>query len=120
MRLAVIGTGIAGNAAAWLLSERHAVTVYERVECQWCHSQSPAGSTTCQTCGAPLDTADRVEALREALSRQETQAPVAVMERETVTVESKVAELMAALSRPGTLAFRTFIQSCNGPVEIVV
>ncbi|MBR0740008.1 FAD-dependent oxidoreductase [Bradyrhizobium liaoningense] len=30
MRLAVIGTGIAGNAAAWLLSERHAVTVYER------------------------------------------------------------------------------------------
>ncbi|MEY9179937.1 putative NAD/FAD-binding protein [Bradyrhizobium sp. USDA 313] len=30
MRLAVIGTGIAGNAAAWLLSKRHAVTVYER------------------------------------------------------------------------------------------
>jgi predicted NAD/FAD-binding protein len=30
MRLAVIGTGIAGNGAAWLLSERHAVTVYER------------------------------------------------------------------------------------------
>jgi predicted NAD/FAD-binding protein len=29
MRLAVIGTGIAGNAAAWLLSKRHAVTVYE-------------------------------------------------------------------------------------------
>ncbi|WP_439368050.1 NAD(P)/FAD-dependent oxidoreductase [Bradyrhizobium sp. DASA03120] len=30
MRLAVIGTGIAGNAAAWLLSKRYAVTVYER------------------------------------------------------------------------------------------
>src|SRR3954462_5780271 len=30
MRLAGIGTGIAGNAAAWLLSEFHAVTVYER------------------------------------------------------------------------------------------
>lgn len=30
MRLAVIGTGIAGNAAAWLLSQRYAVTVYER------------------------------------------------------------------------------------------
>jgi predicted NAD/FAD-binding protein len=30
MRLAVIGTGIAGNAAAWLLSKRYAVSVYER------------------------------------------------------------------------------------------
>jgi predicted NAD/FAD-binding protein len=30
MRVAVIGTGIAGNAAAWSLSRRHAVTVYER------------------------------------------------------------------------------------------
>ena len=30
MRLAVIGTGIAGNAAAWLLSQRYSTTVYER------------------------------------------------------------------------------------------
>jgi predicted NAD/FAD-binding protein len=30
MRVAVIGTGIAGNAAAWSLSRRHTVTVYER------------------------------------------------------------------------------------------
>jgi uncharacterized protein len=30
MRVAVIGTGIAGNAAAWALSRRYAVTVYER------------------------------------------------------------------------------------------
>src|SRR5512135_1906464 len=30
MRIAVIGTGIAGNAAAWTLSKRYAVTVYER------------------------------------------------------------------------------------------
>jgi uncharacterized protein len=30
MRLAVIGTGIAGNAAAWLLSQRYPITVYER------------------------------------------------------------------------------------------
>jgi predicted NAD/FAD-binding protein len=28
--MAVIGTGIAGNAAAWLLSQRYPVTVYER------------------------------------------------------------------------------------------
>jgi predicted NAD/FAD-binding protein len=30
MRVAVIGTGIAGNAAAWTLSKQHPVTVYDR------------------------------------------------------------------------------------------
>jgi uncharacterized protein len=30
MRIAVVGTGIAGNAAAWTLSKRYPVTVYER------------------------------------------------------------------------------------------
>jgi predicted NAD/FAD-binding protein len=30
MRVAVIGTGIAGNAAAWILSRRYPVTVYDR------------------------------------------------------------------------------------------
>ncbi len=30
MRIAVIGTGIAGNAAAWALSQRYQVTVYDR------------------------------------------------------------------------------------------
>ena len=30
MRIAVIGTGIAGNAAAWTLSNRYRVTVYDR------------------------------------------------------------------------------------------
>jgi predicted NAD/FAD-binding protein len=30
MRIAVVGTGIAGNAAAWALSRRYPVTVYER------------------------------------------------------------------------------------------
>lgn len=30
MRIAVIGTGIAGNAAAWALSQRYSVTVYDR------------------------------------------------------------------------------------------
>ena len=32
LRIAVIGTGISGMAAAWLLSRRHDVTVYERAE----------------------------------------------------------------------------------------
>jgi predicted NAD/FAD-binding protein len=30
MRVAIIGTGIAGNAAAWALSQRYPVTVYDR------------------------------------------------------------------------------------------
>ena len=30
MRVAVIGTGIAGNAAAWALSKHYPVTVYDR------------------------------------------------------------------------------------------
>ena len=30
MRVAVIGTGIAGSAAAWALSKRYPVTVYDR------------------------------------------------------------------------------------------
>jgi predicted NAD/FAD-binding protein len=30
MRVAVIGTGIAGNAAAWTLSKRYPITVYDR------------------------------------------------------------------------------------------
>ena len=30
MRIAVVGSGIAGNAAAWTLSRRYKVTVYER------------------------------------------------------------------------------------------
>ena len=29
MRIAVIGTGISGLACAWLLDQRHSVTVYE-------------------------------------------------------------------------------------------
>lgn len=30
MRIAVVGSGIAGNAAAWILSQRYPVTLYER------------------------------------------------------------------------------------------
>ena len=30
MRVAVVGTGIAGNAAAWTLSKHYPVTVYDR------------------------------------------------------------------------------------------
>ncbi|MDU0960925.1 MAG: NAD(P)-binding protein, partial [Bradyrhizobium sp.] len=30
MRVAVVGTGIAGNAAAWSMAKRYPITVYER------------------------------------------------------------------------------------------
>jgi len=29
--------------------------VSQRIECQWCHSQSAVGARSCDTCGAPLD-----------------------------------------------------------------
>lgn len=32
----------------------------ERIACQWCRVQNPPGTVTCQSCGAPLDEADRV------------------------------------------------------------
>lgn len=40
MRIAVIGTGIAGNAAAWILSKRYPVTVYEREDRPGGHSHT--------------------------------------------------------------------------------
>lgn len=32
----------------------------EKIECQWCHGQSDAGSSTCVICGAPLDERNKV------------------------------------------------------------
>ena len=32
----------------------------QRLECRWCHGQSPSGSRTCDRCGAPLDVRDSV------------------------------------------------------------
>jgi len=34
--------------------------VYQHIECRWCHGQSPATSTSCDRCGAPLDIRDSV------------------------------------------------------------
>ena len=42
MRIAVIGSGIAGNTAAWCLSKHHAVTVYERESRPGGHSHTVA------------------------------------------------------------------------------
>ncbi len=32
----------------------------DRLECQWCHAQNQPGTTSCGTCGAPLDARDVV------------------------------------------------------------
>src|SRR6202049_4603411 len=51
MRVAVIGTGIAGNAAAWTLSKRYPVTVYDREVRPGGHSHT----VTIDYDGMPLD-----------------------------------------------------------------
>jgi uncharacterized protein (AIM24 family) len=35
-------------------------SVEERIQCRWCHAQSPTSSRTCERCGAPLDVRDTV------------------------------------------------------------
>src|SRR4030088_2296361 len=50
MRVAVIGTGIAGSAAAWALSKRYQVTVYDRELRPGGHSHT----VTIDYDGAPL------------------------------------------------------------------
>jgi len=40
MKIAIIGTGIAGNAAAWLLHSHHDITVYEKSSCIGGHSNT--------------------------------------------------------------------------------
>jgi predicted NAD/FAD-binding protein len=52
--IAVIGTGIAGMACAWLLSERHRVTVYEAAERVGGHSNTV--EITTRAGGVPVDT----------------------------------------------------------------
>jgi uncharacterized protein len=45
LKIAVIGTGISGMAAAWLLSSRHEVTVYERADRIGGHSNTVDAKT---------------------------------------------------------------------------
>lgn len=54
LNIAVIGTGIAGMSAAWLLNQRHSVTVYEKNDRIGGHSNTvdaitPAGKTPVDT-----------------------------------------------------------------------
>jgi hypothetical protein len=52
--IAIVGTGIAGMACAWLLSERHRVTVYESAERVGGHSNTV--EVTTPEGGVPVDT----------------------------------------------------------------
>jgi len=54
LKIAVIGTGISGMAAAWLLSGRHQVTVYERADRIGGHSNTVDARTP--RGGVPVDT----------------------------------------------------------------
>lgn len=66
-------------------------------------------------------TLDRlVDLFREALERQEPETPVAIIERDPVTVQAKIGEIMAGLESRGRIGFRTIVATCRRRVEIVV
>jgi len=54
LKIAVVGSGISGMAAAWLLSQRHEVTVFERLDRIGGHSNTVDVAT--ETGAIPVDT----------------------------------------------------------------
>src|SRR5581483_5365418 len=46
------------KALSWVLSCY--LPSVEMIQCQWCQAQNQPGTTSCQTCGAPLNEQDRV------------------------------------------------------------
>jgi segregation and condensation protein A len=62
-----------------------------------------------------------IEAFHAALNRPEQDTPpVAIIERDAVTVQAKVGELLDLLSGSRRLGFSVFVRSCTRVVEIVV
>jgi len=60
------------------------------------------------------------EIVQEVLERQPPEEPEAVIEREPVTLEQKVAELSLTLQRRGRVSFRSFIAASRSRSEVVV
>lgn len=56
---------------------------------------------------------------REALERQ-PEEPVGAIERQEITVEQKVEQITAALSREGQLSFRRLVSACRSRIEVIV
>jgi uncharacterized protein len=54
LKVAIVGTGISGLSAAWLLSKRHEVTIYERSDRIGGHSHTVLASVDGRT--VPVDT----------------------------------------------------------------
>ena len=54
LKIAIVGTGISGLSAAWLLSQRHDVTVYERADRIGGHSNTILASVGGRS--IPVDT----------------------------------------------------------------
>ncbi|MEI8154814.1 MAG: FAD-dependent oxidoreductase, partial [Hyphomicrobiales bacterium] len=54
LKIAIVGTGISGLSAAWLLSQRHDVTIYERADRIGGHSNTILASVGGRT--IPIDT----------------------------------------------------------------
>ena len=57
---------------------------------------------------------------QEVLDRQPEEEPQGVVQRHEVTVEQKVAELSASLTRMRRLSFRAFISACRSRIEVIV
>ncbi len=49
LKIAIIGTGISGMAAAWLLAKRHDVTVYEKDERLGGHTNTVEAGAGCES-----------------------------------------------------------------------
>jgi segregation and condensation protein A len=57
----------------------------------------------------------------EALSRQPAEPEEGAIERETVTVEEKMAAVMAAVaSGSGRVSFRALVEACTSRIEVIV
>ncbi len=78
-----------------------------RIECQWCHAQSPTTATSCDRCGAPLDVRNAVSdsGWRQAPRlRDATKIPFGV--NSSVEVDGRVVPVVeVTLNQPDTVFF---------------